>query len=430
MSGSENWWENERATADLLELTKRSIHLGDTDEDILEQMIAVGLARRSYTRHVNELIEQARRETRVPDPSNAAAVAEAQPFKMMNLRELDDEQPPTREWAVRHRIPARQVTLFSGEGGVGKSIITMQFLVATALARDWLGSLPEGGPVIYLNAEDEEDELHRRLHAILTHYDETFEELTINGFHIGSLAGEDATLVRFDHSNRIEPTLRFDRLMEMACDIHPAVIALDTLSDIYGGNEIDRVQVSAFLGLMRKLAMQSGSAVIINAHPSLAGINSGSGLSGSTAWHGKVRGRMYLRADKEDPELRVLEFLKNQYGKLDDSVRLRYQNGVFVPEPTMGSLDQKAAERRIDDLFLKLLIRFTEQRRNVSHKPGTSYAPTLFAEEAEAKAAKCTKDVLKDAMTRLLAANQIHVEGYGPPSRRDTQQRLVAGPRL
>lgn len=429
MSGSKNWWENEKATADLLELTKRNIHLGDTDEDIREGMIASGLARRSYLRHVDELIEQARRETRVPDPSNAAAVAEAQPIKMMDLRHFDDEEPPTRLWAVRHRIPAKQVTMFSGEGGVGKSILTMQLLVATALARDWIGSLPDGGPVVYLNCEDEEDELHRRLHAILAHYGETYEELTLNGFHIGSLAGEDGTLVRFDRNGRMEPTLRFDRLIEMACDIRPAILALDTLSDIYGGNEIDRVQVSAFLGLMRKLAMQSGGAVILNAHPSLAGINSGSGLSGSTAWHGKVRGRMYLRADEQDPELRVLEFLKNQYGKLDDSVRLRYKDGVFVPEPTMGSLDQKAAERRIDDLFTKLLIRFTEQRRNVSHKKGTNFAPALFEEEAEAKAAKCTKDMLKDAMTRLLAANQIHVEGYGPPSRRDTQQRLIAGSR-
>jgi hypothetical protein len=47
---------------------------------------------------------------------------------------------------------------------------------------------------------------------------------------------------------------------------------------------------------MQALAMVAGGAVTILAHPSLQGMNTGSGLSGSTAWHGAFRFRQYLRA--------------------------------------------------------------------------------------------------------------------------------------
>jgi hypothetical protein len=56
--------------------------------------------------------------------------------------------------------------------------------------------------------------------------------------------------------------------------------------------------------------------VTILSHPSLAGITSGSGISGSTAWHGAFRFRQYLKgvkaADGEQPDndLRELEFKK------------------------------------------------------------------------------------------------------------------------
>ena len=44
---------------------------------------------------------------------------------------------------------------------------------------DWFGTLPEPGPVLYLNAEDDERELHFRLDAIRAHLGTTFVALGI-----------------------------------------------------------------------------------------------------------------------------------------------------------------------------------------------------------------------------------------------------------
>src|SRR5262249_50662206 len=87
------------------------------------------------------------------------------PF-LTNIQEGDMTAPPDRQWAVLNRIPMRQPTLLSGEGAVGKSIVELQLCVAHVLGKDWLGSMPELGPAIYVGCEDEVDEIRRRLTSI------------------------------------------------------------------------------------------------------------------------------------------------------------------------------------------------------------------------------------------------------------------------
>jgi hypothetical protein len=55
---------------------------------------------------------------------------------------------PKREWCVRDRIPLRNVTLFSGEDAIGKSIVLLHLAVAHVLGRNWFGSMPEPGPAL------------------------------------------------------------------------------------------------------------------------------------------------------------------------------------------------------------------------------------------------------------------------------------------
>jgi RecA-family ATPase len=216
-----------------------------------------------------------------------------------------------------------------------------------------------------------------------------------------------------------------------ACEIQPKTLVLDTSADVYAGNENDRMQVRQFVGLLRRLAMDGNCAVLLCSHPSLTGISTGTGLSGSTGWHNSVRARMFFKpattdqGDEPDPELRELVFMKNNYGPIATNVMLRWRKGVFVPEAGAGSLEKAAAERKAEELFLTLLNRFSAQGRNVSDKVGPSYAPALFAKEAEAKAAKIRREALAEAMGRLFTANKLHMEPYGYPSRGTL--RIAAG---
>jgi RecA-family ATPase len=349
-------------------------------------------------------------------------------LQWLDMSNWDYEPRPVREWAILNRVPLRQAGLFSGEGGTGKSIIELMKNVAHVTGKDWLRSLPELGPAWYLGAEDDEKEIHIRLLDIIEHYGVTFEELIAGGLRVLPLLGQDATLcAMMGKSGRIEVTQLYRQLFEEAGDTKPKNISIDTLSRAFAGNEIDRVQVYAFAQHMQALAKVANGSVTVLSHPSLQGISSGSGISGSTAWHGAFRFRQYLKGvkatDGEQPDgnLREIEFKKNQYGPCDENLVLRYRRGLFLPEGGTTSLEKAAHEAKTDGLFLDLLRQFAGQGRNVSDKPGTTYAPAAFATDPVPRKQGLRKDDFKAAMARLFSANKIYVETYGRPSNPHTK---------
>jgi RecA-family ATPase len=273
------------------------------------------------------------------------------------------------------------------------------------------------------STEDDKDEIHIRLAAIAKHYGLSFADLIRGGLHTLCLLGQDATLCAVGRSGRVETTALYRQLYEAAGDIKPKNISIDTLSRAFAGNEIDRVQVYAFAQHMQALAMVASGSVTVLSHPSLSGIASGSGISGSTAWHGAFRFRQYLSgvkgADGEQPDsdLRQLEFKKNQYGPTGETIVLRYQRGLFLPEASMSSLDKLARETVADDVFLALVQRFSNENRFVGSTKSVIYAPSLFSKEEEAKKAKLASKDLENAMARLFKANKIWNKDHGRAGR-------------
>lgn len=237
------------------------------------------------------------------------------------------------------------------------------------------------------------------------------------------MLGKDATLCAATKGGSIEVTPLYKQIYEAAGDIKPKNISIDTLSRAFSGNEIDRVQVYAFAMHMQALAKVAEGSVTVLSHPSLQGINSGSGISGSTAWHGAFRFRQFLKGvkggdgEQPDNDLRELEFKKNQYGPRGENIVLRYQRGLFLPEAGISNLDQATRKTKADDVFMDLLRRFSAHNRNVSDKAtANNYAPTAFAGEDDAKKHAIKKADLDQAMRRLFSADKITVEQYGKPS--------------
>jgi RecA-family ATPase len=364
----------------------------------------------------------------VREPQTADSAA---PLKWLDMSNWDSERVPERQWAIKDCVPLKQAGLFSGEGGTGKSILELTKNVAHVIGQPWLGLTPERGPALYVGAEDDKDEIHIRLAQIARHHGVTFKDLVDGGLHVLPLLGQDATLCfSTGKSGRIEVTDLYRRLYDAAGDIKPKNISIDTLSRAFAGNEIDRHQVYGFANYMQALAAVANGAVTVLSHPSLSGVDRGTGISGSTAWHGAFRFRHYLAGIKPEAGeqrgdgLRELQFKKNQYGPTSDTVVLRYQRGLFLPEAGV-SLDKAAREITADETFLALLGRFEQQGRNVSDKPtAPNYAPAAFCKEKDANGIR--KAEFAAAMGRLFFADKIHVETYGSPSRHLSRLRLRA----
>ena len=347
------------------------------------------------------------------------------PLAWLDMSNWDNEPVPERQWAIEDRVPLNQAGLFSGEGGTGKSIVELTKDVAHVAGKDWFGSLPERGPAFYIGAEDEKDELHRRLAAIASHYGLTFNDLMKGGLRVLCKLGQDATLCAVGRSGKVETTDLYHQLYEAAGDIRPKNISIDTLSRAFAGNEIDRVQVYAFAMHMQALAMVAGGSVTILSHPSLQGISSGSGISGSTAWHGAFRFRQYLKGikpddgEQPDSDVRELAFKKNQYGPIGETIVLRYQRGLFLPEQGITNLDKLAREARVDEVFLRGLGQIIQQGHDaIAAKNSPDFGPALIAALVETRADRISKSELTEAMTRLLDAGKIHIgKTPGAPSK-------------
>lgn len=169
------------------------------------------------------------------------------------------------------------------------------------------------------------------------------------------------------------------------------------------------------------MAIRHGCAVMVLAHPSLSGLNSGSGTSGSTGWANSVRSRLYLERIKPegyeaDPDARVLSTKKANYAPVGEEIAVRWQAGVFVAAAPETGLDRMAAGAPAERTFLKLLGLLAAQGRRVNTGGGQTYAPTVFANHPEAEGV--SKRGFRVAMESLLAAGKIRLAEDGPPSKR------------
>ena len=204
---------------------------------------------------------------------------------------------------------------------------------------------------------------------------------------------------------RLAPTTLYDELLEMAGDLKPRIIGIASSANVFAGNEIDRVQVQQFIGLLTRLTLRSGGGLVLISHPSLTGISSGTGLSGSTQWHNAVRARMVLTGDQKTG-LRKLDFHKNQYGPVSESIPLCWDSGLFLPIGEASYVAKNQLEQA-KTVFMLLLHRFRKQHRKVTANRAAGYAPGVFMDEPEAKEAKLTKQDLATAMSALMTDNQI-----------------------
>lgn len=361
------------------------------------------------------------------DAPNASGIIIPKPKRQSRFfpaSEFGDADPPTREWVVDGLVPRGTVTSLYGDGGTGKSLLALQLAVDVAIGGAWLGKDTCAGHSLFISAEDDQDELHRRVKDVAT---SCFIDVSdLDRLHLRSLAGEDALLATLSAGGGIDPSDLFGEIEAYAAEASPDLIVLDTLADLFPGNENDRGQARQFIGLLRGLAIRYSVAVLLLAHPSLSGMNSGTGTAGNTAWNNSVRSRLYMQrvmmSDggqpfEPDPDVRTLSNKKANYGRVGENIQLRWVNGVFQPEFQAANADRNKVA---DDTFLRLLAEFKAEGRFVKASPAAGYAPKVFADSG--RASGLSKAELKAAMERLFT-RKVLVEakdGVGPASKQKT----------
>jgi RecA-family ATPase len=348
---------------------------------------------------------------------------DAEPDWLIDPSAWEGTEVPRREWIVPLYVPHPTVTLLYGDGAVGKSLLGLQLGAARALEKEWIGLLPEPGRTIYFSAEDDADEMHRRLDDIRQFYGATWGEIGA-GLRLRDNVGADAVLCGWQ-KGVITPSSVMSKLIDHIDAFGAQFVIIDTLADAYPGDENDRAQARQFIGMLKQVARKRRCSFLLLAHPSLSGLNTGRGTSGSTGWSNSVRSRLYFQIAKAtdgsepDKNLRTLEGMKSNYGVPGGKIDLEWRNGLFVPASCLTGVDKLAAEKKVEEIFICLLKEISDQGRNVNANRGPTYAPAIFAKEDSAQGMK--REDLESAMGRLLKSKTIKVEQFGPPSHSRTK---------
>ncbi len=295
--------------------------------------------------------------------------ARAKPFLVKDASDFEGKAVPDRDWLVPSILVRRSLTLFAGDGGTGKSLLCLQLQVAAALGSQWLGlDVPQMCSFGYY-CEDDEEEIHRRLWDVCRYFGCTFKDLD-GRVRFVSRVGEENELVVFrgfkDSSKPVRTPL-FQQVEDEVKQWGSQLVIIDTAADAFAGNENIRPQVRAFVNMVRRLALINNGGVILNSHPSKSAMADGSGFSGSTAWNGSVRNRLYLTRPKAKGEEgedegptndRILKVMKSNYGPFGEKIDCRWEKGVFVrtgagPGSMIDKLEDNAKAMKAADYLIK-----------------------------------------------------------------------------
>jgi RecA-family ATPase len=312
------------------------------------------------------------------------------------ISDWNEAELPERLWVIPDWIPREQVTGLYGPPGVNKTDFLIQLLMSTSLGLPFLGYQLERMPAFGLFCEDTAVEIARRAARIASHHGMYLSEFP--DFHYASLVGhDDLEFVTFERNSMYQTRAlkRFDMTIQQT---GAALACLDTAPHFFGGSEIDRRQVSRFLRKLDAISIVRGCGIVITAHPSAKGRDSGRMDSGSTGWEGGVRARIALTRPKEenaeddkppaDGKDRTLTLWKSNYAPPGKILDLVCDRGVF----TTGALDPEKAKARgpfakeaCRAKFLELLRKTTaiDKRVHDSATHPSNYAPAVFAKHPD-----------------------------------------------
>lgn len=228
------------------------------------------------------------------EPSrNGVQVEEAAPFSLAasNATVLFAGKSKPVNWLVRGVFPTAKTIILASPPGIGKSFLALDLAVAVASEPSLLdpkfcfgGRVEAHGRAVIISAEDDVDELHRRL--------ESLTDLRPDWLHVASLPDlGHFTFLRGDTRTGFEPTPKWSDLKSQIATLGDVkLVVVDTLQALSVGDLNAAEIAQAMMNELVDLANVTGAAVIALHHLTKSSSNNEKGPLTAHAAMDAIRG--------------------------------------------------------------------------------------------------------------------------------------------
>ena len=220
--------------------------------------------------------------------------------KLLDLRKIIDTPPPPINW-IMHGLIAQSnngcVCGIVGDGGIGKSYMTLQMAICLASGVDFACyQINRPHRVAFISGEDDEVQIHYRMHATMDGLwalqksvasvaktacnTSLSSDLVVENLFIPDVINKKLRLIQVDRFNVIN-TEFIDELIDFIRENQIEVVFLDPLRKFTDGDENSNTIQNAFIDAVTHIASATSCILILIHHTGKT--ESGAGGRGASA---------------------------------------------------------------------------------------------------------------------------------------------------
>ena len=204
---------------------------------------------------------------------------DSSPIRFLDIAAMTATPPPAVPWLAPPVLPRASLTALYAPGGDGKSLLAAALACAIAQGSEVAGIACEAGTTVYLDGENGEHEIWRRVHTL---------GMPAEGVKVADASG-------FDLRRQLK------LLSDVLHEHKPDLAVLDSFRSLTPGlDENDTRQTAAALDPLRRLAHDSGAAILLIHHANKAGKD----FRGASSIRDSVDALWHLGRHDDDPDPR------------------------------------------------------------------------------------------------------------------------------
>ena len=401
--------------------------------------------------------ENVPRETKQPEVD--PATGRPAPIPLHSAFPIVEGDIPVRDWVIPGLLLRRNLSVLVAPPASGKSLLTLQMAIAVALGMAWGGWFPRRPEkVLVINAEDDLDEMRRRLFAAAKNMGVNQADLVGRVFLAD--APESIVIARMDA--RSKSVIRTPLIEQLVITIEAngiGLVVVDPFAETFEGDENSNSEVKWAGIIWREVARRTLTALWLVHHTKkyageMAGVADASRGGGALIGTARILSTLFTMTEDEAKLLDVSPEDRDEYVRFDDAkanhsakshvkwfrkVTVSLNNGSgLVPGDDVGVLQPWKPPGVMDGVTSRELgLAMESIERGVlgddGRPTGQLFGPTTQSKDRWAgKVLMTLLDISEDKAKEMLKAwfksGVLYVEDYEDPQQRKVRQGVKFDP--